>query len=58
MLRRVSQQIAFDEAAALVLGQHPELSVVETRRLVAQMLSNEPSDSQDTAVPISGSGAP
>ena len=55
MLRHVSQKVAFDEAASLVLVQRPELSITETRRLVAQMLSTEPRDSQDTAEPISGS---
>ena len=55
MLRHVSQQVAFDEAAALVLEQYPELSTIATRRLAAIMLSNESLDMKDTAEPISGS---
>jgi hypothetical protein len=57
MLRHLSHQLAFDEAAARVLVQRPELSTVATRRLVAQMLSNEPRG-RDTAEPASGSGMP
>jgi len=45
MLRHVSQKVAFEEAASLVLVQRPELSLTETRRLVAQMLSTEPRNS-------------
>ena len=58
MLRHLSQHAAFDEAAARVLVQHPELSTDATRRLTALMLSNEPLDIGDTAAPASGSGAP
>src|SRR4051794_12934900 len=53
MLRRVSQQVAFDEAAARNLVQCPALSTVTTRRLAAAMLSDEPLEITDTAEPIS-----